>query len=358
MNEQTVDDDSALHRRVLLEVVPTMLSYWDRDQRCRFANRACRQGFRVSQDDLLGSRLQDLLGPDAYAIHAPYIQEALKGVAQSFEQLLSLPGRGPRHCRVDYIPDLVQGRVPGILAQLTEVASRQQTEGKLLEAHAALQRLLDARDRVQEDERKRIARELHDDLQQTLSSIRMELGGALECTATDPIAARALMTRACELAAQALDATRRIVGELRPSMLEDLGLTAALEAMAAEVSRRTGVQCQFQLDDAAIESLPMAPAVVTCLYRVTQEALNNVVKHARAGVVRIELARAAAGQLALVIADDGCGMAPIGQRRADAYGLLGMAERVRAVGGTLQIVSAPGSGTRIDVRVPWRAPES
>jgi PAS domain S-box-containing protein len=247
------------------------------------------------------------------------------------------------------------GEVVGAVMTARDITSIRQAQLDLQASHEALQRLIAAQDKVQEEERKRIALELHDDLQQTLTAIRIKLGRIGGPMNADPASLAQLVDKIDALAAQALASTRRIVNDLRPQMLEDLGLVAALEMLARQFCERTGLRCTVQanaeLEDALIES----PQLATCLYRVTQEALNNVVKHARADSVDIRLSKVSSDWLSLRISDDGCGMSGEYRHKAQSFGIAGMSERLRAQGGTLQIDGAPGAGTTLEVLVPLAA---
>ncbi|ACB34684.1 histidine kinase [Leptothrix cholodnii SP-6] len=225
---------------------------------------------------------------------------------------------------------------------------RAQTE--LMRSQDVLRRLAAGLDSVQENERRRIASELHDDLQQTLAAIGLEVGairGQLAAQACD-LTARLDTVR--ELAITAIAATRRIVNDLRPPILEELGLAAALDALVAQVARRTGMRCRFQTDEDTDAEL--APAVVTSLYRTAQQALSNVTRHAGASAVTVQLQRDGGRGVLLRIADNGRGMAVDDRRRPFTVGLLSMQERLRALGGELRLESRLGAGTTVEARAP------
>lgn len=163
--------------------------------------------------------------------------------------------------------------------------------------------------------------------------------------------AAALLAEVDQLAGAAIVSTRRIVNDLRPPILEDLGLVPALETLAAQFRQHSGIACEvLAAHDGGgdIES----PAVATSLFRVAQESLNNVLKHARATRVTMRLADAPGGRVSLTIQDDGVGFEPGAARKPLSYGLLGMNERIRALGGVLRIESRPGVGTTIEVTLP------
>lgn len=243
-------------------------------------------------------------------------------------------------------------------AIVRDISERLQAEEQIRAARAALEashvelrRLVAARDSVQEHERKRIARELHDDLQQTLAAIKMDTLAIGQQLQRDPARVPPMLAKIDELATGAIASTRRIVNDLRPKLLEELGLRPALEALAADFAQRTGIACT--VDAAADTDIDdtLAPATAGCLYRVAQEALNNVIKHAGASGVRIALKSDGRTRVRLRIEDDGRGMTLDDQRKPHSFGLVGMGERVHAVGGTLRVESRPGAGTVIEVEI-------
>jgi signal transduction histidine kinase len=143
-------------------------------------------------------------------------------------------------------------------------------------------------------------------------------------------------------------ATRRISSDLRPMMLDDLGLVPAAEWLAQNFTQRTGIRCHLSIKDPDLE---LQDPFATALYRVMQESLTNVAKHAQASNVEVALSRNAT-EVILSVRDDGRGFSSQQPRKPDSYGLLGLRERVHIVGGTVQINSAPGEGTFIEVRIP------
>jgi len=209
------------------------------------------------------------------------------------------------------------------------------------EAEAArreLSRLSGQLVKAQEDERRRLSRELHDEVGQAMSAILIELRRLEASAPSDP--QRQKLAGVRSIAESTVGLVRNMALLLRPSMLDDLGLAAALRWQAKEVSRRTGLNVQVSADEIAED--PPEP-VRTCLYRVAQEALHNCVRHARASLVRVEV-RNEDGRLCLLVRDDGIGFNP---RVEKGLGLLGMQERVESLGGTLSVESRPGAGTAL-----------
>jgi two-component system sensor histidine kinase UhpB len=199
--------------------------------------------------------------------------------------------------------------------------------------------------RVQEGERRRIARELHDEVGQTLTGVMLQLEGL---AASIPDSLRGQLDELRETARRGIEDVRRIAGRLRPEALEDLGLRSALSSLATRFTERTGVLVDRRLE----ESPPLQEEDELVVYRVAQEALTNVARHA--GARRVELALERRGdEVVLTVSDDGRGL-PAGAV-SSSYGIRGMRERAMLVGGRISIVGVPGSGTRVLLSIPLRS---
>ncbi len=198
---------------------------------------------------------------------------------------------------------------------------------------------------VQESERRALARELHDQLGQHCHAIRVE--AAYLRRSEDPEQARAAVLRTAMNADALVGNVRALLRRLRPAELDELGLVAALQALCEAWEERTAIACIFR-HDGLLEGL--GENIDTALYRVTQEALTNVLRHAQATQVRIGLQWREPALVELRIDDDGCGFDPNSDTRG--LGLLGAAERAAALGGSLRIDSAPGRGTKLRMCIP------
>ena len=208
-------------------------------------------------------------------------------------------------------------------------------------------RLLD----VQEDERRRIARELHDEIGQNLTALRIEISRAQAAWKAGSPAVHERLEEARALAEKTVHTVRDISLLLRPALLDDLGLAAALQWQAEEFSRRSGISSRFS-EEGLENALPDAHK--TCVYRVVQEALNNCEKHSAATQVRLAV-RQSGRELTVEIADNGRGfrLDPQGNPAGEAgLGILGMRERVGMLGGWLNLESAEGRGTRLWLMLP------
>jgi signal transduction histidine kinase len=221
------------------------------------------------------------------------------------------------------------------------------SQAKLQLSHQNLRRLAAHADQIKEGERKRIAREIHDDLGQNLLALRIE---------ADMLASRT-MGRHPRLHARAhatlmqIDATiksvRQIINDLRPNVL-DLGLSAAVEWQVAEFIRRTGIACEL-IDEP--KEVPLNDHVATAFFRILQESLSNIVRHANATRVRVEL-KMNGNRLSMTVADNGIGLPRSARGKSGSFGLVGIEERISILGGTFTIESGDGEGTRVCVSVP------
>jgi signal transduction histidine kinase len=261
-----------------------------------------------------------------------------------------------------WVPLLVRGRAIGVLAAHDKLGADVRftdTDLRLAETFATRAALaVDLSERIAQDalrrvveaqelERRRLARELHDETGQALTSILLGLKALEERTADE--ASRAATEELRELVVSTLQDVRRLAVELRPTALDDFGLVAALERLSGSFAEQTGISVDFQTA-LADERLP--EEVETALYRIVQESLTNVVKHARARRVSILLARRE-GAVKAVVEDDGRGFDPA-ELAGDGFGLVGMRERLALLGGRLEVESGPEAGTTIAAEVPIR----
>jgi signal transduction histidine kinase len=261
-----------------------------------------------------------------------------------------------------WVPLIVRGRAIGVLAahdKLGQDVRFTDTDLRLAETFAmrgalavdlseriardSLRRVVEA----QELERGRLARELHDETGQALTSILLGLKALEE--KLDDAGSRASVAELRELVVATLQDVRRLAVELRPSALDDFGLVAALERLTASISEQTGIKIDFE---PALTTERLPEEVETALYRIVQESLTNVVKHAKARNVSVLLTRKD-GAVKAVIEDDGRGFEPA-ERIGDGFGLVGMSERLALLGGRLEIESSEEAGTTIAAEVPLR----
>ena len=235
-------------------------------------------------------------------------------------------------------------KVRGTIMDITE---RKITMQALQRSQELLRELTAHQDRIKEEERRRIAREIHDELGQTLLALRIDIS-MLEARTSQR---HPRLNARIRTALQQLDATvravRGIINDLRPSVL-DLGLVAAIEWQVAEFRRRSDIECELFIDDPEIT---VDNDSATTLFRILQESLTNIIRHAHASRIAVAL-YSQDGWLTLKIMDNGVGMAPDEQKKPESFGLVGIEERVIALNGRFSITSMPNSGTTLLVAIP------
>ncbi len=240
------------------------------------------------------------------------------------------------------------------IACLTSLLARRYIHEQELERSFAQLRALAARvQAAREDERKAVAREIHDELGQALTSIKIDLSALVRDDTRACVQSKRVESM-LKLLDDTIQSVRRLATQLRPSILDHLGLAAAIEWAAAEFEERSGIKCEFQLPEA---ELPIPSDQVTALFRIFQETLTNVSRHAEATCVKVRL-YADNGAVCLQVEDNGRGMDA--RRRPDlgSLGIVGMRERALLLGGELTIRSARGAGTMVEVRMPAVAVET
>ena len=226
--------------------------------------------------------------------------------------------------------------------------SQKRTEARLRESRDSLRELSAALQSVREAEKTRIARELHDELGQALTALKMSAAAI----AGDLNPAQTELRQRAEGMKQLIDQTvasvRRISADLRPVMLDSLGLAPTLEWLTHDVAARTGLAITLAMPD---EDAGVSGDAATAIFRIVQEALTNVVRHARATKVQVKIVRDG-GDVRVRVSDDGCGIRDVDQRRTRAFGLLGMRERAYVLGGGFIARNDAGKGTVVEATIP------
>jgi signal transduction histidine kinase len=222
-----------------------------------------------------------------------------------------------------------------------------ESQNKLQLSHQKLRRLADHAYQIKEFERKRIAREIHDDLGQNLLALRIETEMFSSRTRGSHSHLHARARATLQQIDIVIKSVRQIINDLRPTVL-DLGLSAAVEWQVNQFQRRTGIACEVRDEHGEI---PLPDHCATAFFRILQESLTNVVRHAKATHVVVEL-RLNAGWLSMTVKDNGCGLPPGGRNKFGSFGLVGIEERIVILGGTCAVFSETGGGTTVMVSAP------
>ena len=244
---------------------------------------------------------------------------------------------------------LEAGLIAGLILQLRR---RQRAEAVARESERTARELSGRLIHTQEEERSRIARDLHDDFNQRLAllSVEIDLLGRKPSGTDSAAKLQQLGEQARELSSD----VHRLAYQLHPAKLDQLGLVAAVNGLCRDLSKTSGLKVDFTHDNI---SRDLPTAVARCGYRVIQESLQNIVRHSGVSAARVELA-ARHGHLRLAVSDEGQGFDPEATRKAAGLGLLSMRERVRLLQGKLEIHSEPGRGTRVELTIPMQKEET
>ncbi len=327
----------------ILRYTPDVVSIKDRDGHYTLINTCFEAILERSNDEVQGLTDEDLFSPE---VARKFRENDLKVLRErrsfQFEEQMPHPdGTTHYYLSVKFPFYGADGDASGVCEISTDITD-------VIKAQKQLRRLSASIMAGQEKERAAIARELHDELGQVLTALRMDsvwISRRLE--AADPSAA-ARARDMCRLIDKNIEDVRGMAIRLRPGVLDDLGLVDALEWFTADFEKRTNITCVFEHSRIPV----ISESIATAAYRIAQEALTNVARHARASRAEVELVTHD-GQLQLTVVDDGDGFETENLSESEGLGVAGMKERANLVGGDLEVRAAPGEGTRIRLRVSF-----
>jgi signal transduction histidine kinase len=236
--------------------------------------------------------------------------------------------------------DTVEGKLFTVM--LRDVTER-------VRAHEDLAAFATQANAIREQEKSRVARELHDELAQSLTALKMDTIFVRDNLGADPQGAARKLDEMLAMIDASVAATRRIAADLRPLLLDDLGLMPAIEWLVQNFTQRTGVACDLVAD----EELELHEPYATAVFRIVQESLVNVAKHSQASRVEVSVSRTG-GEMLLRVRDNGVGFSPSAARKPGSLGLTGLRERAQLLKGSISVDSEPGNGTTVQARIPVR----
>lgn len=338
----------------LIRASPIGIVILDAAGNCELWNPAAEAIFGWREEEVLGCPLPTV-APDQADEHQRLRERVLKDEAFTDMEVLRSRKDGTQiHISLSTAPlrDRL-GHITGLIGLMADVSQRKQDERRLYQSNEKLRALAQRIESVREEESSRIAREIHDELGQLLTSVKLDLAWiAKRFVGPDRDQTRmeiqARIPDLMQTIEAAIQSVREIATALRPRILDELGLGPAMEWQAQDFDRRTGVRCQLSLPTLP---LPIGPEQATALFRIFQEILTNVTRHAEATLVRVRL-EVLAGMAELEVADDGRGITDQELNRWTSLGLIGMRERAEQLNGTLSICGSPGKGTTITVLIP------
>ncbi len=324
----------------ILKYTPSVVYIKDKKGRYILVNSRYEELFGVKNEDIIGKTDDEVMPkPVAEQFQASDFKVLSEKRAHQVDEIVPQPDGLHTYLAVKFPIYDESGAISGICGILNDITA-------VKKAQDQLRRLSGSIMANQEKERSAIARELHDELGQVLTALRMEAIWIQErLQKTDPKAAQRALTM-CQLIDKNIEDVRGLAFRLRPGVLDDLGLVDALEWYTSDFEKRTEITCIF--DHSNVPGIK--DAVATAAYRITQEALTNVARHASAGKVDVRL-NARNGTLNLTVADDGRGFNALRLSESDGLGVAGMRERATLVGGSLEVHSQPQKGTRVHFKV-------
>jgi PAS domain S-box-containing protein len=351
ITERKLAEQTLREYEKVVESAGEMIVVVDREYRYLIANQAFLNSRGLDRRQVIGHRVQDFMGADLFEnVIKPQMDQCFQGKAVEFEMRSPFGVSGERDLLVSYFP--IEGfrgvdRVAGILQDIT---GQKRSKEDLQHSFRQLRALTAQLQSVREQERTRLARELHDELGQALTAIKIDLSALRDAAGREPLSATVAprITSIMNFVDRTIHSVRRISTELRPGILDDLGLVAAVEWAAEDFQARTGIECRVSLPDT---DLAIDSARATALFRILQETLTNIARHAGASQADIALAQEN-GSLFLVVHDNGRGIGEKYRSTASSLGILGMRERAVLLGGDLDIAGDPGCGTTVKVRIP------
>ena len=344
---------------LIAETTPLLLTRCTRDLRYRFANRAAAALLNTTPDEIVGRKIIDILGKEAFAIIMPRIEQVLRGEPVEFEAEIPYAGRDSRWMHVNYVPEQDEaGNVVGWVGSIVDITMRKRAEEALHQLAETLEQRVKERTKqvrelafelitAEQSVRQHIAHLLHDDLQQMLFAVEVQLGFL-----RDDVGEHDGFDEVEEIIYQALSLTQQLTVELSPPVLEGAGLHETLTWLAQHMAD------SYQLN-VTIEDSDIVPAVSEdqriLLYHIVRELLFNIVKHAGVQDARVTL-QANGDGFTVTVSDDGRGfdLTALSRKGNSRFGLRSVNERLQLFGGHSDIDSQPGLGTRVALFLPHR----
>ena len=315
--------------------------------------------FNPYMQNLSGCRLEEVKGKDWFATFLPErdrdrIRKLFRkavGNIQTKGKVNVIVSKSGREIAVEWHDKTLkdaEGNVTGVLSVGQDVTERRRIEAELRQYRTNLKNLSARLQESREQQLSQVAREIHDDLAQSLSALKIDLHFLLEKSADSDAVFHEKLESAMALLDRTIATARNLCAELRPSMLDDLGLVPALTWWGRQFQDRTGIDCTVE---ASPQEIDVPGDVATALFRICQEALTNTARHAAAGRAGVSLEAGREG-LVMTIEDNGRGITEEQLKNPRSLGILGMRERIDALNGKISFAGAPEQGTRIAISLP------
>jgi PAS domain S-box-containing protein len=339
--------------RTLAEHLPQVITRFDKNLRHTYINNSIESITGLRPEGFIGRTNEEMGFPSETVMQW---NAALRHVFATGEEAgISFTFDGPAGPR-DFVSLLVpergvDGEIATVLGVIRDVTQQKKSETQYEDSRRKMRNLAVHLLHAREEERKKVAREIHDELGQILLALKMDIQWIEKRLDPAPPQLRDKIQATIELADQTIKIVHRIASDLRPGILDDLGLAAAIDWLAADFARRNGIPCHV---DFTAQMARLGGNSSTTLFRIIQEGLSNVALHAQASIASVEIWEAE-GALVLRIHDDGHGITEEQAGSPLSLGLIGIRERVQELGGAMTILGKPGNGTTLTVTIPLPA---
>jgi len=341
--------------RLLVENMSEGLIKTDKNGVVTFLNTNFIEKHGFSPNEIFGRNATDFMDEKNQKEFKKQLSLRKRGICSTYELVLNKKDGSKLLVLVSPWPVYdSKGIYKEVIAVLTDITELHLTQEKLREAHEELQSLSTYLQSVKEEESKRIAREIHDELSQALTVLKMDLSWVARKEPKEKKTHKMVAHKIkymMRLIDNTILAVQRISSELRPGLLDDLGLVPSIEWQAQQFEERTKIPCKLNIN---CEDESFGPDISTAVFRIFQEALTNVLRHAHATKVNVSLSKhgSKSSNLELIVEDNGKGIAEDKVKSPMSYGIVGIRERLRRFDGTLKITGAPGKGTTLKVALP------
>ncbi len=332
----------------VLDSLPFYVLLVDSDHHIIMANSAVTKHLGKKPEDIIGGYCPKVIhGLDGPWYACPLEEAVEKGVGIERE-VFDKEARRWINSAIYPTNVYIQGGKRVFFHMVTDVTKRKQLERRLKTSHKKLRRVSANLESVREEERKHVAREVHDELGQTLAALKIDLSWLAKRLPEEQELLHNKTQAMNTLVDEAIQTVKRVISELRPGILDDLGLEAAMEWQAQEFENLAGIKCEFS---SGSNEIVLDQDRSTALFRIFQEALTNVARHANATKVKASVEEGRR-KIVLKIRDNGNGIEKRQLYNPKAFGLIGMRERARLLGGSLKISSVSGRGTTVTLSIP------
>lgn len=351
--QQSITRNETRLRGILNSAMDAIITI-DASQRVVLFNPAAERIFGHAAEQALGAPLQQFIPERILTLPAEPVQhfdengDTTRGIEPLRLNLTGMRRSGVGFPLEATIALMEEDGVKFYTLILRDVTERQRAANTLLLLQMDLREFVAKVQAEREQEKTFLARELHDELGQALTAVKMDIMWVLEKLPVGQVTVVEKLEQMLLLLNDTVAATRRISANLRPLMLDDLGIAAAADWLVSNFSERSGTECRLSIPDPTFH---LAEPYATAVFRILQEALTNIAKHAQASLVEISISEIN-GEVRLSVADNGLGFSATDPRKSDSFGLLGMRERAYLLKGSVDITSAPDQGTVINVRIP------